>query len=159
MKLTKVSHITFLLSLERSRRCNKLIADMTSTSSVVKVGLTPEHSCYLTADLDAGFVIAPDGKFTSLFSIKPGRGAALITAAIKYGASYLYCFDGYLVTLYERFGFIEVDRIPDWIKGQPDGVFMELPVTQADVEHAKEYIEELIAQDYIDLLLKTTREG
>ncbi|MEU9605439.1 hypothetical protein [Streptomyces sp. NPDC048057] len=82
---------------------------------------------YLTADLQSGFGVAADGALIGLFSTVQGRGDDLITDAVTHkGATHLDCFDGYLPGLYKRHGFIETERVPNWVSGEPDVVFMAL---------------------------------
>lgn len=60
-----------------------------------------------------------------VFSDVKGRGDEIVEDAIFHGANTLDCFDGYLPGFYERHGFTEVNRVPNWTPGEPDVVFME----------------------------------
>lgn len=73
-----------------------------------------------------GFIVH-DGELRSLFSWIKGDGAKLIRYAISLGAVWLNCNDGPLVGLYSQFGFKVVRREANWVAGQPDVVYMELP--------------------------------
>lgn len=72
----------------------------------------------------AGFGIRPDGELVGLFSRVRGWGDYLVSEAVRHGATHLNCFDGYLVELYRRRGFIVRERLPNWTVGGPDVVLM-----------------------------------
>ena len=74
-----------------------------------------------------GFIIKPDGELVGVFSSIPGRGDALVSAALNSGATHLDCFDGYLTKFYGRHGLVEYKREPNWTPGGPAVVFMGLP--------------------------------
>lgn len=84
----------------------------------------------------AGFAIREDGELVNVFSLTHGRGDEIVQQAIREGAKRLDCYDGHLVRLYKRNGFVETGRVPwDWQYadprwrkewGEPDVVFMEL---------------------------------
>lgn len=78
----------------------------------------------LTDDGLSGYAVRPDGELVYVFSLVRGRGDEIVTRAIQNGATYLDCFDGHLVTLYGRHGFVEVKREPNWTPGGPDVVYM-----------------------------------
>lgn len=104
--------------------------------------LHPEHHyqnarCFHDSARRAGFAVL-DGELINVFSQAKSWGDCLVTAGVALGAKRLDCFDGYLPTLYQKHGFIEVDRAawddayapPGWRKdlwGTPDVVFMKLP--------------------------------
>lgn len=104
-----------------------------------------EHAVqlYLHSSGQAGYGISPSGELVSVFSL-PGAhlGDEIVTDAIARGARWLNCFDGYLPTLYGRFGFKETDRAswnPDFAPqewsyerfGKPD--FLEMRLQSASV--------------------------
>jgi hypothetical protein len=81
---------------------------------------------YLSPDRLSGFVITADAEIIGLWSAAPGRGDALVRAAIFTGGRRLDCFAGYLSdSLYYRHGFVVVDRQPNHTPGGPDVVWME----------------------------------
>lgn len=82
---------------------------------------------FLTEDHFSGFAIRDDGELVYLHSRAYERGDRLVSAAVALGARRLDCFDGYLVDLYGRHGFIEVAREANWTPGGPDVVYMERP--------------------------------
>jgi hypothetical protein len=57
----------------------------------------------------------------------------MVQSAIERGASKLDCFDGFLPAYYERFGFVETERVPNWTPGEPDVVFMSLAAPTVQV--------------------------
>ncbi len=69
-----------------------------------------------------------DGDIQGLFAAS-GYGSAVVKAAIAYGGCMLDCFDGFLPEFYKQFGFEEYMREPNWTAGEPDVVYMALPVT------------------------------
>lgn len=79
---------------------------------------------FLNKDKTAGYALKPDGELVNVFSIKKGNGAGVVVDAIKRGAKKLDCFDGALPKYYKRFGFKEIQREPNWTKGQPDIIYM-----------------------------------
>ncbi len=93
---------------------------------------TPMHEIssngefYITRDGLSGFCISA-GELKYLFSEVKGRGDELVTSAKALGANHLDCFDGYLVELYKRNGFIEFKRVANWTEGEPDVVYMATP--------------------------------
>jgi hypothetical protein len=92
------------------------------------------HYCLLTDDAKTGYYLKPnDGEYSyelcGVFSLVKGRGGDILTHACSMadaaGAMLtLNCFDGYLVELYGRYGFIEYERTPNWTVGEPDIVHM-----------------------------------
>lgn len=92
---------------------------------------------YLSKDKQSGYALV-DGELISVFSL-PGakQGKQAIMDAIKRGANRLDCIDGFLLTFYKAFGFVEYQRLAwddqyapeNWDYGQhgrPDIVFMKL---------------------------------
>lgn len=88
----------------------------------------PESAFYLlTNDGLSGYGVTVDDELIGLFSLVPGRGTDLVNDAIKMdGVTSLDCFDGFLPSFYERFGFKEYKREANWTEGGPDVVFMKL---------------------------------
>lgn len=92
--------------------------------------LDPEDTYVLSDDLYSGFVVRANGELVYLFSVAPegGRGDDLVrTAGEIHGASHLDCFDGPLVRLYSRNGWVENRREANWTEGEPDVVYMVSP--------------------------------
>ncbi|MBV5342460.1 hypothetical protein JZU68_02205, partial [bacterium] len=81
---------------------------------------------FLSTDNLSGYAIGFDGELTSLFSTVKGRGSELINLALTDGANHLDCFDGYLVKLYGKHGFMESKRVANWTPGGPDVVYMAI---------------------------------
>ncbi len=82
--------------------------------------------CYLTSDGKAGFIVKPDGYMGNLFnrgSIR-GLGEILFRAQVELGGTNFDCLDGFLPAYYNKFGFVEYRREPNWTQGEPDVVFM-----------------------------------
>lgn len=92
----------------------------------------------LSGDKTAGFALTAAGDLQNVFNNGSiaGAGKAAIVEAIARGARTLDCFDGHLPTLYGKFGFVEIHRVPwddqyapagwDYNRyGRPDVVFME----------------------------------
>jgi hypothetical protein len=79
---------------------------------------------FLSTSGRSGFMLTPEGEIQNLFSTEHA-GAAALEEAIREGGTRLDCFDGFLPRFYERFGFREVRREPNWTPGGPDVVYME----------------------------------
>lgn len=110
---------TFERAMSTARAESPLVEEMTSAPTDV------EGSIYVLApDQRSGYCVRPDGEFVLVFSLERGRGDFIVEAAIADGATRLDCFDGYLVDLYSRHGFVETERVANWTPGEPDVVFM-----------------------------------
>lgn len=98
----------------------------------------------LDLGVNAGYVIAPGGELVGLYSSQRGHGDDLVSDAIANGAVHLDCFDGYLVTLYQRHGFERVTSLPNWTPDGPDVVYMALPghwdKAMESAQHAADYV-------------------
>ncbi|MBI2410310.1 MAG: hypothetical protein HYV32_00240 [Candidatus Kerfeldbacteria bacterium] len=68
---------------------------------------------YLSADQLSGFGVNPNGEIISVFSLIPGRGQALTTAAVRCGGTRLDCLGEHLRALYESCG-LRVVEILAW---------------------------------------------
>ena len=79
---------------------------------------------FVSDDLSTGYIIREDGELCFLWSAEKGRGNLTVVDAIENGATHLDCFDGYLVELYARHGFVETRREANWTPGEPDVVYM-----------------------------------
>lgn len=101
-------------------------------------GSHPGLRTFLTNDRESGVSVTPDGEMLNLFSLPKGRGDLLVAHAKSMGATHLDAYEGYLPSLYERNGFVEVDRVAwddryapngwDYSRsGRPDVVYMALP--------------------------------
>lgn len=117
-----VTYNTFRLRYERSMRERQIIKEACTPAC----DMNPDADFYLSRDRSAGFAIAAEGELCYVFSTYRGRGDAVMQAALAHGARKLDCFDGYLPVFYGRYGFVEVDREPNWVEGEPDVVFMQL---------------------------------
>lgn len=111
----------FRLALQAARLASPLVAGATSSPDEINAA-----RYFLSDDGLSGYGITSDGTLVGLFSLKRGQGDALVLDAIAHGASNLDCFDGYLVALYSRHGFKEVDRVPNWDAAGPAVVYMSL---------------------------------
>lgn len=74
-------------------------------------------------DVVGGYAVI-DGELLGLWGF--GLGDWLVRGAIKDGATHLDCFDGWLPKFYQRNGFRETLREPNYNKGGPSVVFMRL---------------------------------
>lgn len=84
---------------------------------------------YLLPDQKSGFGVNPNGELISVFSYRSvkgqGRGDILITHAIAHGATHLDVIGEFLRKFYEKHGFREVRREPNFTPGKPDFIVME----------------------------------
>lgn len=84
---------------------------------------------YLLPDQKSGCGINPDGELISVFSCASvkgqGRGNILVTHAIAHGADHLDVIGEFLREFYEKHGFREVRREPNFTAGEPDFIVME----------------------------------
>lgn len=104
---------------EDLRQCSPIHAE-----NVDPVDIHAEARFYLSDDQTAGFAITTDGELKYVWSTLPGQGDAIVSTAVEAGAEHLNCFDGHLVTLYSRHGFVVDSRTPNWTEGEPDVVTM-----------------------------------
>lgn len=81
---------------------------------------------YVNGQAACGYAIKDTGELCYVHALIRGCGDALVQDAITNGAKRLDCFDGYLVSLYARHGFVETGRVPNYTKGDPDVVYMEV---------------------------------
>jgi hypothetical protein len=120
--LVEVAAFVFEDAFAHARESRPLIKE--ATSEFVR---TAGCRYFLTEDHFSGFAIRWGGELVYLHSRVHGRGDRLVSTAIALGARRLDCFDGYLVDLYGRHGFVEYAREANWTPGGPDVVFMEHP--------------------------------
>lgn len=84
---------------------------------------------YLLPDQKSGYGINPDGELISVFSCasvkSQGRGDILVSHAIEHGATHLDVIGEFLREFYEKHGFREVRREPNFTPGKPDFIVME----------------------------------
>ena len=94
--------------------------------TVEAIAKEAEHF-YKFEDGRGGFVISRDNEILALHSNNKGDGNVLVWEAKQRGGTNLNCFDiPHLIKLYERHGFKEVKREPNWIDGGKDVVYMVL---------------------------------
>lgn len=118
----------FMTAYAFARQVSQQVARMTSAEDDIPFG---DGTLFmLTPDGLSGFYITPDDMLGGLFSLARGRGDQLVATAVRYGATHLDCFDGYLPTLYGRHGFTETARERNWTSGAPDVVYMSLANAQ-----------------------------
>jgi hypothetical protein len=118
-----VDRVLYSGALRAARRLSERIADATSKPEE----MPRDARYYVTADLKSGFGVDAEGTLIGVFSLVKGRGEELIWDAVLHqGATKLDCFDGFLPDYYKRFGFTETERVPNWMAGEPDVVFMSL---------------------------------
>lgn len=120
--ISYTSAARYKAALRSARAASSRIADATSKPSEM-----PDDARYfLSEDGQAGFGVTTDGTLIGLFSRVKGRGDVLVNRAIREGARLLDCFDGFLPSYYEGYGFRETERVPNWTSGEPDVIFMAL---------------------------------
>lgn len=112
----------WLRALALAQRRYSIIA--ANTEPAENLGICLGIRGFVLSDESGGFGIRSDGELVGLFSRIRGRGDYLVNKAVRYGAIHLNCFDGYLVELYRRHGFIVRERRPNWTVGGPDVVYM-----------------------------------
>jgi len=119
----KVSKNEFIEALKFVQENYKVIRDNTTAWNEIK---DDTASYYLSGNpAFMGFAVSLSGELTSVFSAIKGNGDKILSNAVILGANNLDCFDGYLVSFYERHGFKEVRREANWTAGAADVVFME----------------------------------
>ncbi len=128
----QVSAVAFRAALAGAQDTSATVAGSTTPAADLDLS---GAACYVADDLCSGYVVKANGELISVFSLIKGRGNAIMADALRNGASHLDCFDGYLPTLYARFGFREVTREPNWTAGGPDVVYMALVREPAPASH------------------------
>ena len=114
----------WLRALTYAQRSSTLVADSTTPAAdLVRQGIQG----YISADGLSGYGVRLDGELVGLFSTVKGRGDELVESAKANEAWFLDCFDGYLVRLYSKHGFAETGRVPNWVAGGADVVYMAIP--------------------------------
>ena len=118
----------FVKALKKARDESEMIRNMTSDYKSPE-DFPPGTRFYLSPDETMGFAVKPDGEATALYSTVKGRnvGGLLRNDAVAAGAEKLDAFDkeGFLPRLYQKSGFREYKREPNWTPGEPDVVFMD----------------------------------
>lgn len=122
MQINRVSRLQFAQAFARARRRDARVREATCKPSELPL----DAAFHLSDDGLSGFAINEGDELVALFSLIKGRGEALVLAAIDAGAARLDCFDGFLPRFYERFGFTEERREPNWTPGEPDVIWMRL---------------------------------
>lgn len=117
------SYRDFARALQGARRKSELIKEATTPPEDM-----PASAQYLlTQDGCSGYGVTEGRELIGLFSLVKGRGKNMVEEAIYLdGAQYLDCFDGFLPSYYEQFGFVEYKRETNWTEGGPDVVYMRL---------------------------------
>jgi len=91
----------------------------------------PGVETYLSADKKTGYALVPraeGGKeLVSAFNMgEKGLGLSAVRQAVERGATHLDAIKP-LEHLYEKAGFVTTRTEPNYVKGQPDVVYMEIP--------------------------------
>lgn len=88
----------------------------------------PTDALYiLSEDGKSGYGVTSGKELIGLFSLIKGRGGEMMFDAINLDeVQYLDCFDGFLPSHYEQYGFVEYKREPNWTEGGPDVVYMRM---------------------------------
>lgn len=118
--MNQVDHRIFHSIIKTALESNSRINDMLT---LYKLSEYEQFKCFLSGDLKSGYALN-NGELISVFSLVKGRGISIVKHAITQGGYKLDCFDGYLVKLYYKCGFNEVKRELNWVKGEPDVVYM-----------------------------------
>ena len=120
-----VSIDRFLDAFEHARNISERVRNNTDEHTAIHyVG----GRAYLTADSLSGYVVMDNGELISVFNVgEKGRGQQLMHSAVARGATWLNCYDGFLLSFYEQFGFVETNRVANFTPGGPDVLYMEIP--------------------------------
>ncbi len=119
---TTITHTRFYLLVVKARYTDAKIWDNVYLYSINEYA---DMTCYYDYETRSGFAIKGSGELVSVHSLSRGAGSNLVAYAVQCGAKFLDCFDGYLVTLYGKYGFKEVQRTANFVAGKPDVVYME----------------------------------
>lgn len=116
-----------LEALQEARETSLVTKAATSEPSEL-TGQIAVGKVYSTDQGKAGFGVTHDGSLVAVFNQTgyKGLGSALVSLAIAFGATNLDCFDGKLVSFYQRLGFEEYKRVPNYNPQAPDVVYMQL---------------------------------
>ncbi len=133
MTYTPTTYANFIQAISNVPTQLKVFLSKYSVSDYESMGTT----CYMATDKMSGYAITHEFDLISVFSL-PGahNGKDAIRNAVANGAQTLDCIDGFLPTLYSKFGFVEYKRIQwddayapenwDYEKlGRPDIIFMK----------------------------------
>lgn len=123
-EVARVDASTFATAYGIARDTSSLIAEQTAAFDFEDPELY-RADYFLSLDGRSGFAVTSSDRLVYLFSLEPGRGDALVARAVRAGATALDCFDGRLVDLYSRHGFVEDFRVANWFVGEPDVVHMK----------------------------------
>ena len=121
-----VHHSDFLISYATALRKNVNAKAACTPLREVDMRGTRCYLAYVNGQAACGYAIKDTGELCYVHALIRGCGDALVQDAIANGAKRLDCFDGYLVSLYARHGFVETARVPNYTKGDPDVVYMEV---------------------------------
>jgi hypothetical protein len=141
----KVSRKLFVKHLDMAQALSDKVAEYTTKAH--EIGET--GSFYLSSMGSKGYAVTKTGELTSVFSLVPKQGDYIMVSALLNGACHCDCFDGYLVGFYKKHGFVEVRREKNWVKGEPDVVYMALPgICKRATESPAEYLFSLLPNFY-----------
>ncbi len=132
MKYVQTNFVEFI------RNINELPAHLHTFVTAYSVDEYEEKGAvaFLSETHKSGYVLTDENDLISVFSLPGAReGKAAIQDAVSRGALTLDCFEGYLPEFYEKFGFVEIDRLTwddhyapetwDYDRfGRPDIIFM-----------------------------------
>lgn len=116
-----------LEALQEAREDSAITREATSGPSELS-GQIAVGKVYITEKGKAGFGVTHDGSLVAVFNQTgyKGLGSSLVSLAVAFGATKLDCFDGKLVSFYQRLGFEEYKRVPNYDPKGPDVVYMQL---------------------------------
>lgn len=95
---------------------------------------------FLSPDKASGYAVKEDGDIVSVFSTHKGRGDHIMAHALQNGGTKLDAYDGYLPKFYEKHGFKEYKREPNWTPGGPDVVYMHKPAADKKMAASENYL-------------------
>lgn len=115
---------------------SKRLEFLTRYSDIIRDG----WEFYVATGGGVGFTLVPGGEIVNIFNNTGIKlcGREALAKAVRLGGRKVFCFDGFLRKLYEKFGFVEVTRAKwdpmfapsawNYDKyGKPDVVWLELP--------------------------------
>jgi hypothetical protein len=143
MRFSNVKPAYFRKEYDRARADYSRIRWATSEYDTTPAARGTRYYLWADGMHTAGYAIRADGELVYVFSTTRGMGDAIVADAVAHGADHLDCFDGYLVNLYSRHGFVRVTSLPNWTPGGDDVVYMathgayDKALTRADADYAE----------------------